>query len=87
MLLFLHVFGSQDISAAFASLDVVYARLREFYMHQLENISVAVAGGGSNFSVVLTRGGSAWAFGSGEDGRTCQMHDVWFVFVLRLLFV
>ena len=56
----------------FASLDVVHQRITEFYHHQLDNISICGLGAGSNYSVVLTNGGSAWAFGGGEDGRTCQ---------------
>lgn len=66
----------QDAANAFSALDIVNERIVEHYRHMIDNISVECVAGGSNFSVVMTRGGSAWSFGCGDDGRIGQMDEV-----------
>lgn len=41
----------------------------EYYTYLIDNVSMDVTAGGANFSVVVTRGGAAWSFGAGSDGR------------------
>jgi hypothetical protein len=62
----------RDAFTAFSILGAVDKQMLEYFQDVMKNISGACIGAGSNFSVVVTRGGCGWAFGAGTYGQIGQ---------------
>ncbi len=61
-----------DAFNSFTILQVVHSQLEDYFRGVIENISASMISAGSTFSVVVTRGGSGWAFGSSSHGQIGQ---------------
>jgi hypothetical protein len=62
----------RDAFNGFSILSVVYDQLEAYYRCVIDNIAVHSIAAGAAHSVVVTRGGSGWAFGSGSYGQIGQ---------------
>jgi hypothetical protein len=62
----------EDVNDAFEVMVSVHEQTKTYYDHVLRNISMRCMSAGAAFSIVVTNGAAAWAFGSGSDGQIGQ---------------
>jgi alpha-tubulin suppressor-like RCC1 family protein len=62
----------REATEAFSGLVEMHSALVQYFSSVMENISVAQVSAGAAFTVAVTKGGSAWAWGDGSHGQVGQ---------------